>query len=788
MHKLFCIFSCMLWLGATAQNVGIGTSTPTRAGLVVTQKAGETYGLFGVGGNSISLTGSVLNNNAYVSPSIGFNMYQNNGDKRLQFAHAGKILYDQIEGDFHFFSSEAGPADEAITSYNRPMTLYRDGSVYLNRTADAPMLAGFNSNARYGKNYAVFGSNTTGVSIQADQPVIGFNTYAFPSTNNQTSLAVGYGASLALNSLNGDFYLASSGIAVDKGEIFTLRPQLLINKFGNIGMGTTNPTAKLHLVNSNEDGIIIENTSNLGSSIPNAVYFKSGDFFMGGIKSFRTTNSNNRLSFFTGFDANRASLSEKLTIRENGMVGIGITQPATRLHIVDAGINPTLLTLENQSPLNSGVANRLVFKTGNRITGEIFTSGTNAFSAQMGFVTFGGDASGTAGGVRMVISENGLVGIGNNNPTRGGLVVDRKIGAVNAMFGSNTTGVSIESDYPGIGLNTYWMDGRKFIAGGHGGLISLDPSNGNLSLMNSATTGAAGNNASLLQRLVISKDGNIGVQGNTAPGVPLSFNNLLGNKISFWGNASSNHYGMGLSNSLLQVYSATIMDDIAFGYGSSSAFTERMRIRGNGNIGIGTSSPQEKLTVKGNGTGIAQESSNGLVKVALRADDQGGTWVGAITNSDLQIIAGLTRPVMFFQSSTLNAGVGTSAPQVRFQVGNSGDGTIARANAWQTFSDERYKKDIVPIANALEKLESLQGYYYYWKDGTDANRQAGLLAQEVEKVLPEIVNTDSQGYKSVDYGKMNALLLQALKEQGSRLAALEEEMKHYRSKSKPQAQ
>lgn len=695
-----------------AQNVGIGTTTPTRAGLVVTQKAGETYGLFGVGSNSISLTGSILNNNAYLSPSIGFNMYQSNGDKRLVFAHAGKILYDQIEGDFHFFSSEAGPADEAITSYNRPMTLYRDGSVYLNRTADAPMLAGFNSNARYGKNYAVFGSNTTGVSIQADQPVIGFNTYLSPSTNNQTVLGIGYGASLALDPLNGDFYLASSGIPVDKGEAFMLRPQLLIKSSGYIGMGTTNPIAKLHLVNSNEDGIIIENTSNLGTSIPNAVYFKSGDFFIGGIKSFRTTNSNNRLSFFTGFDANRASLNERMSIRENGMVGIGITQPATRLHIADAGINPTLLTLENQSALNTGVANRLVFETGNRITGEIFTSGTDAFSAKMGFMTYVGDASGTVGGVRMVISENGLVGIDNPNPTRGGLVVDRKIGAVNAIFGSSTTGVAIESSFPGVGFNTYFDGSRKFIANGFGGLVGLNPSNGDFYILNSNAAGTGGNNANIFTRLLITSAGN---------------------------------------------------------------------------VGINTTTPGERLTVKGNGTGIAQESSNGLVKVALRADDAGGTWVGAISNSDLRITSGIGFTAIFAQGGTGLVGIGTTTPAVRLQVGNSGDGTVARANAWQTFSDQRFKKDIVPIANALEKLEHLQGYYYYWKEGADANRQAGLLAQEVEKVLPEIVNTDSQGYKSVDYGKMNALLLQALKEQGSRLAALEEEMKQYRSQSKPQA-
>jgi hypothetical protein len=122
-------------------------------------------------------------------------------------------------------------------------------------------------------------------------------------------------------------------------------------------------------------------------------------------------------------------------------------------------------------------------------------------------------------------------------------------------------------------------------------------------------------------------------------------------------------------------------------------------------------------------------------------------------------------------------GVGTVNPQYRLQVGSVGDGSQARANAWNTFSDERFKINIVPIKSALSKIEKLHGYYYNWNTGTDSSRQAGLLAQEVESVLPEIVSTDAEGYKSVDYGKMNALLLQAIKEQQLLINALLEKGK-----------
>lgn len=102
-----------------------------------------------------------------------------------------------------------------------------------------------------------------------------------------------------------------------------------------------------------------------------------------------------------------------------------------------------------------------------------------------------------------------------------------------------------------------------------------------------------------------------------------------------------------------------------------------------------------------------------------------------------------------------------------FDVGVSGDGTIARSNAWNTFSDRRWKTNFKKIENALDKLNQINGYYYNWKDKKDQSLQVGVIAQEIEAVLPEIVNTDKNGYKSVDYSKISALLIQVAKEQQS---------------------
>jgi hypothetical protein len=85
-------------------------------------------------------------------------------------------------------------------------------------------------------------------------------------------------------------------------------------------------------------------------------------------------------------------------------------------------------------------------------------------------------------------------------------------------------------------------------------------------------------------------------------------------------------------------------------------------------------------------------------------------------------------------------------------------------------SDRRLKKDITPFAPALDKVTALQPVHYYWRADEFPNRHFGnsqnygLIAQDVEQVLPELVATDSDGYKAVDYSKLPLLTIQAVKE------------------------
>ena len=91
------------------------------------------------------------------------------------------------------------------------------------------------------------------------------------------------------------------------------------------------------------------------------------------------------------------------------------------------------------------------------------------------------------------------------------------------------------------------------------------------------------------------------------------------------------------------------------------------------------------------------------------------------------------------------------------------NGGKGRANSWKTYSDIRYKTNIRPISNALDKINQLEGVYFNWKSNNI--QEIGLIAQQVEPIIPEVVTTDNEGYKGIDCGKLTSLLIQGIKEQ-----------------------
>ena len=123
-----------------------------------------------------------------------------------------------------------------------------------------------------------------------------------------------------------------------------------------------------------------------------------------------------------------------------------------------------------------------------------------------------------------------------------------------------------------------------------------------------------------------------------------------------------------------------------------------------------------------------------------------------------------------------NFGIGESTPTSKLVVNGN---IVATGSVSQ--SDIRYKKNITNLNSSLSKVNNLRGVSYYWtqedfpkKDFSD-KKQIGFIAQEVEKMFPELVFTDKMGYKSVDYAKMTAVLVEAIKEQQKQIEQLQKE-------------
>mgnify|MGYP006078291553 CR=1 FL=1 len=100
------------------------------------------------------------------------------------------------------------------------------------------------------------------------------------------------------------------------------------------------------------------------------------------------------------------------------------------------------------------------------------------------------------------------------------------------------------------------------------------------------------------------------------------------------------------------------------------------------------------------------------------------------------------------------------------QLDMSAAGAAIFNNDVTAFSDRRLKTDIEPITNALPKVMQMQGVYYKRNDVKDAREQIGVIAQDMEAIIPEVVLTadDEMQTKSVDYGKLTSVLIEAIKE------------------------
>ena len=251
---------------------------------------------------------------------------------------------------------------------------------------------------------------------------------------------------------------------------------------------------------------------------------------------------------------------------------------------------------------------------------------------------------------------------------------------------------------------------------------------------------------------------------NTAVGAEALYKNIEGNAntaIGYWSlmyNISGEFNTA--SGSIALMYNTTGNNNTASGHGALSA-----NITGHGNTAIGYRA------------GGSNKSGSKNVFIGYQA----GNNVGYTNKSNQLLIANGPLPanqllIGDFSKRTLLINGRTSINGDAMVRGNLKVQGKAFAASFEK-SDGRLKKDIKPLNHALDSILQLQGKTYRWKEDTTFANKAdiGLIAQDVEKIFPELVAEDDRGYKAIAYSKLTTVLIEAMKEQQGQIATLEKE-------------
>tara|TARA_B100000686_G_scaffold303961_1_gene341196 strand:+ start:6 stop:2156 length:2151 start_codon:yes stop_codon:yes gene_type:complete len=224
-----------------------------------------------------------------------------------------------------------------------------------------------------------------------------------------------------------------------------------------------------------------------------------------------------------------------------------------------------------------------------------------------------------------------------------------------------------------------------------------------------------------------------------------------------------------------------VMDSGSTAYtGFLHGTAEKMRIQSDGNVGIGTTAPTQDLHLHRSGSGddVYIQFTNG--DTGTTSGD--GFQIGLAGNEDARIKQIENAPMEFWTNNTERMSI-SAAGDVKITeslgIGVNASSTTGRLDcsndvvAYST-SDKRLKENIKPLDNALDKINKISGVEFDWKVLTEKDKETihgneghdvGVIAQEIEEVLPEVVTTRDNGYKAVKYEKIVPLLIEAIKEQ-----------------------
>ncbi len=421
-------------------------------------------------------------------------------------------------------------------------------------------------------------------------------------------------------------------------------------------------------------------------------------------------------------------LTSYLAKSQTGRVGINTTAPKGMLHVNDGAVlftGATTLPVTPQNTPVTGTGTRLMWYPDKAAFRVGFVTGANWDKDSIGNFSF-------ASGYNAKAKEEHSFAAGNGSLALG--YASFAIGDGAKATNSNT--IAIGSSATASGDNDIAIGNLAKASGGSS--ISLGyntTASGANSFATGNNTNASGYLSSAIGNATLAKG-----YGNTAVGMfndPLLTNN---------------------SENLFNVYPESPMFMVGNGTSNSNR-KNAIVVQRNGKIGIGDIVPQATLHIKG---------LEPTFDAHIRLETFGGT----------------EYMTMLYDGSTKfrNFGIGSE-----FQWRNAGNtitmrllptGDLGINGSLSQNSDERLKTNIHPLQNSLQKIISLNGYHYNWIEATrDKKLQTGILAQEIEKQMPELVTADDNGTKSVNYNGIIPYLIEALKELKTENEAMKKEIK-----------